>query len=157
MESESELLNLAAVPYQLISPANNSTIVGIFQDSLLGTFQITRENINFSKRDAMNLLMNYDNIDTSIFEKETITSFDVLSQIMPPMTMVYRTKNFKEGKDDYSTSNKVLELNGKVEIKHFNKKLNLRNLNKLKISGFCSDSFYRMSEDELKIFMNSKK
>ena len=58
MESESELLNLAAVPYQLISPANNSTIVGIFQDSLLGTFQITRENINFSKRDAMNLLMN---------------------------------------------------------------------------------------------------
>ena len=53
-------------------------------------------------------------------------------------------------------SNKVLELNGKVELKHFNNKLNLRNLNKLKISGFCSDSFYRMSEDELKIFMNSK-
>ena len=53
-------------------------------------------------------------------------------------------------------SNKVLEFNGKVELKHFNNKLNLRNLNKLKISGFCSDSFYRMSEDELKIFMNSK-
>ena len=53
-------------------------------------------------------------------------------------------------------SNKVIEFNGKVELKHFNNKLNLRNLNKLKISGFCSDSFYRMSEDELKIFMNSK-
>lgn len=53
-------------------------------------------------------------------------------------------------------SNKVTEFNGKVELKHFNNKLNLKNLNKLKISGFCSDSFYRMSEDELKIFMNSK-
>ena len=53
-------------------------------------------------------------------------------------------------------SNKVFELNNKVELRHFNNKLNLRNLNKLKISGFCSDSFYKMSEDELKIFMNSK-
>ena len=53
-------------------------------------------------------------------------------------------------------SNKVLELNNKVELRHFSNKLNLRNLNKLKISGFCSDSFYKMSEDELKIFMNSK-
>ncbi len=53
-------------------------------------------------------------------------------------------------------SNKVLELNSKVELKHFDNKLNSRNLNKLKISGFCSDSFYKMSEDELKIFMNSK-
>ena len=38
-------------------------------------------------------------------------------------------------------SNKVHEFNGKVELKHFNNKLNLKNLNKLKISGFCSDSF----------------
>ena len=53
-------------------------------------------------------------------------------------------------------SNKIFELNNKLELRHFNNKLNLRNLNKLKISGFCSDSFYKMSEDELKIFMNSK-
>ena len=30
-EAECELRNLAAVPYQIISPANNKSIVGIFQ------------------------------------------------------------------------------------------------------------------------------
>jgi DNA-directed RNA polymerase II subunit RPB1 len=30
-ESDSELKNLAAVPYQIISPANNASIVGIYQ------------------------------------------------------------------------------------------------------------------------------
>ena len=42
-ESESELINLAAVPYQIISPANNSAIIGIYQDSMLGCYQFTRE------------------------------------------------------------------------------------------------------------------
>ena len=42
-ESESELKNLAAVPYQIISPANNSAIIGIYQDSMLGCYQFTRE------------------------------------------------------------------------------------------------------------------
>ena len=115
MESESELLNLAAVTHQLISPANNSTIVGIFQDSLLGAFQITRDNVVFTKREAMNLLMNYDNVDISIFENEKITSFDVLSQIIPPMSLQYKTKHFEE-ESDYQTSNHVLELaNGNLK------------------------------------------
>ena len=62
-ESISELLNLAAVPWQIISPANNKSIVGIFQDSLLGSFQFTREDINFDPRTAMNLLMSFDKIN----------------------------------------------------------------------------------------------
>ena len=37
-ESETELRFLAAVKYQIISPANNKSIVGIFQDSLLSTY-----------------------------------------------------------------------------------------------------------------------
>ena len=35
-ESDAELRNLAAVPYQIISPANNASIIGIYQDSMLG-------------------------------------------------------------------------------------------------------------------------
>ena len=38
---------LAAVPQQIISPQNNQSIVGIFQDSLLGCSRFTRENIKF--------------------------------------------------------------------------------------------------------------
>ena len=57
-EAELELRELAAVPHQLISPANNQTIVGIFQDSLLGSYRFTRENISFTPRVAMNFLSN---------------------------------------------------------------------------------------------------
>lgn len=110
VESASELLNLAAVPWQIISPANNQSIVGIFQDSLLGSFRFTRENIIFSPRDAMNLLMSFKKIDTSLIpQTKTITNFEVLTQIIPPMTLKYKTKQYKDS-DDYKTSNSVLQI-----------------------------------------------
>ena len=43
----------------IISPAKNSSIIGIFQDSMLGCFQFTRENIQFTQPQAMNLLMEF--------------------------------------------------------------------------------------------------
>lgn len=113
--AEIELRHLAAIPYQCISPASNAPIIGIYQDSLLGSYRLTRENINFTPREAMNLLMMYPHVQPEEFEnKKKLSSFDVLSQIMPPLTIVYKTKQFKEGEDDYETSNNVMELrNGK--------------------------------------------
>ena len=49
-------------------PQNNKSIVGIFQDSLLGCARFTRENINFDARHAMNLLMYYDNVNPALFK-----------------------------------------------------------------------------------------
>jgi DNA-directed RNA polymerase beta' subunit len=118
-ESEAELKNLAAVPYQIISPANNSSIIGIYQDSMLGCYQFTRPDINFSPRDAMNILMMFDGVNENELLKNAesdkgITNFDILTQIMPPLSLKYKTKAFKEDKDDAKTSNAVLEIrNGK--------------------------------------------
>ena len=118
-ESEAELKNLAAVPYQIISPANNSSIIGIYQDSMLGCYQFTRPDINFSPRDAMNILMMFNGVNEHELLKNAesekgITNFDILSQIMLPLSMKYKTKAFKEDKDDAKTSNAVLEIrNGK--------------------------------------------
>jgi len=126
-ESEAELRNLAAVPYQIISPANNKSIIGIYQDSMLGCYQFTREKeytrgsisvkegIRFEPRDAMNLLMMFDGVNEYKLlensEKEGgITNFDILSQIMPPLSLKYKTKSFKDDKDEFNTSNKVLEI-----------------------------------------------
>ena len=116
--AETELRELAAIPYQAISPASNSPIIGIYQDSLLGSYRLTRPNINFTPLEAMNLLMMYPHVRPEELRKEKggkVSSFEVLSQIMPPITATYKTKTFKEGKDDYATSNNVLEIrNGKV-------------------------------------------
>lgn len=112
-ESEAELKNLAAVPYQIISPANNASIIGVFQDSLLGAYRFTRPNIKFNQLDAMNLLMAFNKIDTTKIRKnKTITSFDIMSQIMPPLTMKYKTKLFDEETEEYNSSNNVFEVVG---------------------------------------------
>ena len=111
-ESEAELKNLAAVPYQIISPANNQSIIGIFQDSLLGSYQFTRVGVKFDSRAAMNLLMALDTVNETMFSNvgdAQITNFDILSQIMPPITIKYKKKSFGE-KEDYKTSNNVLEI-----------------------------------------------
>jgi|UniRef100_A0A6C0JAR5 DNA-directed RNA polymerase II subunit RPB1 len=124
VESESELLNLAAVPHQLVSPANNATIVGIFQDSLLGAYQLTRDNINFTKRSAMNLLMNYDHVNINVFQtaNELITSHEILSQIMPKMTLKRGTMVPDEnGEDKYKP---IIDLeNGVLKAGQFDKKV----------------------------------
>ena len=106
-ESEAELKNLAAVPYQIVSPANNASIVGIFQDSLLGAYRFTRPDIKFSPRDAMNLLMAYDRVDVSKLNTKEVTNFEIMSQILPPLSIKYKSKRFKDD-DDYKTSNNVL-------------------------------------------------
>ena len=111
--SEIELRHLAATPYQIISPSSNAPIIGIYQDSMLGSYQFTREGIDFSPRDAMNLLMGYGKIDPEIFTKKNVTNFDILSQITPPISLKYKTKLFGNG-EDAATSNNVLEIeNGK--------------------------------------------
>ena len=114
-ESEAELKNLAAGPYQIVSPANNSSIIGIYQDSMLGSYQFTRPNLRFSPREAMNILMMFNNVNEKKLLEEIqkeggITNFDILSQIFPPLSMKYKTKAFKEDKDDAKTSNAVIEI-----------------------------------------------
>jgi len=110
-ESEAELKNLAAVPFQIISPANNQSIIGIFQDSLLGSYQFTRVGVKFDSRAAMNLLMALQTVNESMFSNVdgNLSNFQILSQIMPPITLKYKKKQFGE-KEDYNTSNNVLEI-----------------------------------------------
>ena len=102
-ESEAELKNLAAVPYQIISPANNSSIIGIYQDSMLGSYLFSKENVRFTPRQAMNLLMMFNGINENILlesiNNETgISNYDILSQIMPPLTMKVKSVEIVNGK-----------------------------------------------------------
>jgi len=89
VEAEEELRYLAAVPYQIISPSKASPIIGIFQDSLLGSYLFSEKGVSFDKDVAMRLLMMNSRTDISIFEgkNKKITNYEILTQIMPPFTM----------------------------------------------------------------------
>lgn len=111
--AEVELRQLAAVHHQIISPTTGAPIVGIFQDSLLGAFRITRPEVRFSARDAMNLLMRFTKLDFDEFhrlllasavsqqEQQSLSSFQVISQIMPPLTLMYQTELHKNDPSEH--------------------------------------------------------
>ena len=66
----------------------------------------------------MNLLAAYPRVNETVFKSgEDISNFDVLSQILPPLTLKYKKKAFgeKNPKEDYATSNNVVEIrNGRM-------------------------------------------
>ena len=114
-EGRTELVELASVSVQIISPANNASIIGIFQDSLLGAYRFTRPDINFTPREAMNLLMAFNKIDVKIFDdpKNTVSNFKILSQILPPLSANFPNKMLGDD-EDKKTSNNMIEIrNGK--------------------------------------------
>lgn len=112
--AETELRLLAATTTQIVSPSSNVPIIAIYQDSLLGSYRLTREGVKFTARDAMNLLMMYPKVNpATLFERsrKEVSNFELLSQIMPPLTLKYKTKLWdSDRKEDPAVSNHVLEI-----------------------------------------------
>ena len=112
ISAETELMFLPAVTQQIISPSKNAPIIGIFQDSLLGSYQFTRANVEMDAAQAMKLLMMFPDVDVLRLDpnqKKTFTSFDVLSQIMPPLSLKMKTKLYSDTEDD-KTTNHIVEI-----------------------------------------------
>lgn len=109
--AETELRHLAATPWQMISPSGNAPIIGIYQDSMLGSFRFTREKINFTPREMMNLLMSFPHVNVDLIQKHKnhLTNFDVLTQIIPCVTLKYTNKLYSDGENE-STSNNIIEI-----------------------------------------------
>lgn len=125
VQAETELQYLPAIPWQIISPAKNSPVIGIFQDSLLGSYYFTRPHVRLTLLHAMELLAQYSKLNPELLkqmakkinsrgkrdgQEHTVSSFDVLSQIFPPMTSVNKTNLFNDDKDKFQTSNNVVEI-----------------------------------------------
>ncbi len=123
-EAEAELRYIANVPNQIVSPGNNKPIISIFQDSMIGSFLFTEQGKEFTKKQAMNLLMKtnmYQSSDLFKTSKKTYTNFEILSQILPKISLHFRTDLFKSDEDP-KTSNRVLEIkNGEITRGQFDK------------------------------------
>lgn len=106
--AETELRHIAAIPYQIVSPAINAPLVGIYQDSMLGCYQFTRPDIYFSPREAMNLLMMYSSVDTKSIREAggKVSNFQILSQILKPITLNYKNKLYTENPHE----NNIIEI-----------------------------------------------
>jgi DNA-directed RNA polymerase beta' subunit len=58
IQTENELIQLAAVPTQIISPRHAAPIIGVVQDVALGLYRLTKDDVRISQKQLFNLLCN---------------------------------------------------------------------------------------------------
>jgi DNA-directed RNA polymerase II subunit RPB1 len=90
-------------------------VIGIYQDSLLGSYRFTQERIFHAKNgdEPANVLPEGEHGQLTQKYRGVISNFDILSQIILPMTLLRKNGFFEDG-EDYNTSNNVLEINNGV-------------------------------------------
>ena len=57
IETTNELKKIANLQYQIISPGDSRPIISFVQDTVLGIYKLTRDNVNINWRDMMNLII----------------------------------------------------------------------------------------------------
>jgi DNA-directed RNA polymerase II subunit RPB1 len=72
LQTRAELLHLAYVPLQIISPREHKPVISLVQDTLLGIYKMTDDNIYLNKVEMMNILIYIDNFD-GVLSKPEIT------------------------------------------------------------------------------------
>ena len=58
LQTENELMQLASVPTQIISPKDSSPIISVVQDIALGIYKITHDDVKLREKQVMNLISN---------------------------------------------------------------------------------------------------
>jgi len=98
-EASTELGEIAAVPYQIISPRNGKPVIGIVQDTLVGSYRITRPQVQFNRREFMNLMMwnkRFEGIVPKGRKDGKWTGQQVLSQLLPPLNLRMENDSYKD-------------------------------------------------------------
>jgi DNA-directed RNA polymerase II subunit RPB1 len=99
-EASTELSEIAAVPHQIISPRLGIPVIGIVQDTCVGTYRMTRNGVALNRREFMNLMMWNKRFMGTLpkpkLPKQKFTGHQVISQIIPPVNMEMMNKQGKE-------------------------------------------------------------
>jgi DNA-directed RNA polymerase II subunit RPB1 len=103
-EASTELSEIAAVPHQIVTPRHAKPLIGIVQDTLVGSYRITRPQVNFTRREFMNMMMwnkRFEGVVPQGAVREEgkpsrYTGQQVLSQLMPPINMAMGNDQYKD-------------------------------------------------------------
>ena len=119
-EAATELEEIAAVPHQILRPRDGLPIIGVVQDTLVGSYRLTRDHVKFNRREFMNLMMWNKRFNGSIPEPKVggkWSGHQILTELMPPINMemmnsskkkvVIRNGDVLEGQFDKSVFSKA--------------------------------------------------
>ena len=111
-EAIQELQDIAAVPYQMISPRHQKPVIKVVQDALLGSYRITKQGETFTKKEFMNLMMWNKRFDGKLPEPNAAigsvrwSGQQILGSLLPPINSDLKNKFY----DDDSTPNNMVKL-----------------------------------------------
>jgi DNA-directed RNA polymerase II subunit RPB1 len=100
-EAATELAEIAAVPMQIITPRHAKPVIGIVQDTLVGSYRITRPNVSFGRREFMNMMMwnkRFEGVVPTGAKDGKWTGQQVISQLLPPINMSMGNGQYKDNK-----------------------------------------------------------
>jgi DNA-directed RNA polymerase II subunit RPB1 len=117
-----ELEEIAAVPHHIITPRHAKPMIGVYQDTLVGSYRLTQKGIEFTRREFMNLMMWNKRFDgtmpiarSKIDGKERWTGQQVLGALMPPVNIEMGNKSYDSEKDSSSSDSYVKIVDGDIK------------------------------------------
>ena len=108
-EASTELAEIAAIPHQIVTPRHAKPLIGIVQDTLVGSYRITRPHIEFTRREFMNMMMWNKRFEGAVpiparggadGKPRRWTGHQVLSQLMPPINLEMGNGLYKDNKSN---------------------------------------------------------
>jgi DNA-directed RNA polymerase II subunit RPB1 len=121
-EAMVELEEIAAVPHHIITPRHAKPMIGVYQDTLVGSFRLTQPGIQFTRREFMNLMMWNKRFDgTMPIARGTNdlgdrwTGQQVLGALMPPVNIEMGNKSYDSERDSSASDNYVKIVEGDIQ------------------------------------------
>lgn len=118
LEASTELSEIAAVPHQIVTPRHAKPVIGVVQDSLVGSWRMTRPKVSFNRREFMNMQMwnkRFEGIVPEAGANKRFSGQQILSQLLPPINLEMGNSFMKDAKtSDEKRDNYVVIKEGKI-------------------------------------------
>ena len=120
LEAQVELEDIAAIPHHIITPRHAEPLIGVFQDTLVGSYRLTRPGVNFTKREFMNLMMWNKRFDGEMpvprgADGKQYTGQQVLSTMLPALNIEMPNKSYDGDKESKESINYVKIQQGDIK------------------------------------------
>jgi len=107
-EAATELMEIAAVPHQIVTPRHAKPVIGVVQDSLVGSYRMTQGHVSFNRREFMTMMMWNRRFEGAVpvGEKDAgsgrlaWSGQQILSQLLPPINIDMGNGSYKEDKKE---------------------------------------------------------
>ena len=121
-EAMVELEDIAAIPHHIITPRHAKPLIGVYQDTLVGSYRLTQKGVQFTRREFMNLMMWNKRFDGMMpiarggeQGKERWTGQQVLGALLPPINLDMGNKSYDKEKDTKASDNYVKIVEGDIQ------------------------------------------